>query len=57
METLNTLQQAVATSKADQEKVLVEVRTEQAHIQDQFRVELDASRANNEQLRRAGEEL
>jgi len=57
METVNTLQQAVATSKADQERVLAEVWPEQAHKQDQFRVELDASRARNEELHRANEEL
>jgi len=43
METVNTLQQEVATSKADQERVLAEVQAEQAHRQDQFRVDLDAS--------------
>jgi len=57
METIRTLQQIVEASKADQERVLGEVRTEQALRQDQFRVELDASRTDNEDLRRANEEL
>ena len=44
-------------SKADQERVFAEVRAEQALRQDQFRVELDASRTSNEELRRVNEEL
>ena len=36
---------------------MAEVRVEQAHRQDQFRVELDVSRASNEELRRTNEEL
>jgi len=57
METLHTLQQIVVTSKVDQERVLVEVRAEQALKQDQFRVELDASQTSNEELHKANEEL
>jgi len=57
METVHTLQETMTTSKADQERILVEVRAEQALRQDQFRVELDASRTSNEELRRANEEL
>jgi len=57
METIRALQQTVATTKVDQEKVLVEVRAEQALRQDQFQVELDASHASNEELREANEEL
>jgi len=57
METIHALQQTVATSKTDQERVLVEVRAKQALRQDQFKVELDASRTDNEELRQANEEL
>ena len=57
MENVNTLQQVVTMSKADQERVLAEVRAEQAHRQDQFRVEFDTSRASTKELCRANEEL
>jgi len=57
METVNTLQETVASSKADQESLLAEVRVEQALRQDQFMVELNASQTSNEELRRANEEL
>lgn len=50
METIRTLQQTVATSKADHKRVLDEVRAEQALRQDQFKFELDASRTDNEEL-------
>ena len=57
METIHTFQQAVAASKADQDRTLAEVQVEQATNQDRFHVDLVASRANNEELRRANEEL
>jgi len=57
METIRALQQAVATSKADQNKILAEVQAEQAASQDRFQVDLVASRTNNEELRKANEEL
>jgi len=57
METVHTLQQIVAASKADQERVLVEVRAEQALRQDQFTDELDASRTSNEELHRTNDQL
>ena len=57
METIRTLQQAVEASKADQERVLAEVQAEQALRQDQFRIELDVSLRDNEELRQVNEEL
>ena len=57
METINTLQETVTSSRVDQERLLAEVRAEQALTQDQFRVELDASRTSNEEICRANEEL
>ena len=53
METVNTLQETVAASKADQKRVWAEVRVEQALRQDQFKVELDASWTSNEELHMA----
>jgi len=43
METVNTLQETVAVSRADLERLMAEVRPEQVLRQDQFRAELDAS--------------
>jgi len=57
METIYTLQQAVVASKADQDRNLTEVQAEQAASQNRFQNDLVASRANNEKLRRANEEL
>jgi len=57
METIRALLQTVVVSKADQNRILAEVRAEQAASQDRFHVDLDASRTNNEELRRANEEL
>jgi len=57
METINVLQETVAASKADQDKLMAEVRVEQVHRQDQFKTELDASRVSNEELHKANEEL
>jgi len=57
METVPTIQEAVATSKADQVRLMVEVQAEQVLRQDQFILELDASRASNEELRKASEDL
>jgi len=52
METIRALQQAVAASKADQRRILAEVQAEQSASQDRFQVNLVASRANIEELRR-----
>ena len=57
METICALQETVATTKTDQDRIMVEVRAEQAASQDQFQVNLDASRTDNEDLRKANEEL
>ena len=57
METIHTLQQAVATSKADQDRILVEVQAKQAASQNRYQNDLAAPHANNEELRRANEEL
>ena len=56
METVSVLQEAVAASRADQERLMEEVRAEQVLRQDQFK-ELDASRVSDEELRKANEEL
>ena len=56
METINALQETVAASKADQDRLMVEVRAEQVLRQNQFIVELDAL-ASNEELCKANEEL
>jgi len=57
METIRTLQQAVAASKADQDIILAEIQAEQAASRNRFQNDLAASRANNEELHRANEEL
>ena len=57
METIRALQQAVAVSKADQDRILAEVQAEQGASQDRFQVDLAMSRANNEELRKTNEEL
>ena len=57
METIRALQQVVASSKADQDMILVEVQAKQAANQNRFQDDLAVSRANNEELRRANEEL
>ena len=54
---MTTLQEAIATSKAKQERLMAEVRTEQVLKQDQFMAEIDASQTSNEELRKANEEL
>jgi len=54
---VTTLQEAIATSKAKQERLMAEVRTEQVLKQDQFMAEIDASQTSNEELRKANEEL
>ena len=51
METIRALQQAVATSKADQDRILAEVQAEQVANQDRFQVDLAVSQASNEELR------
>ena len=57
LETGSALQETVATSRVDQERLMWEVRAEQVLRQDHFRAELDASQASNEELRKANEEL
>jgi len=57
METICILQQAVAASKADQDRIMAEVQAEQAANQNRFQDDLAGSRANNEELRRANKEL
>jgi len=57
METIRALQQAVAVSKADQDRILVEVQAEQATSQNWYQDDLAASHANNKELRRANKEL
>jgi len=57
METVSTLQETVAAFRADQERLMVEIRVEQVLRQDQFRAELDVLRASNEELRKDNEEL
>jgi len=57
MEIIRTLQQDVAASKADQDMILAEVQAEQAANENRFQNDLAASRANNEELRIANEEL
>ena len=57
METINALQEMVAASKGDQDRLMAEVRAEHVLRQEQFRAELDVSQASNEELRKANEEL
>jgi len=57
METMRSLQEAITRSKAEQERLMAEVRVEQVLRQDQFMAEIDASRASNEELCKANEEL
>jgi len=57
METIYTLQQTVAASKTDQDRILAEVQAEQTASQNRFQVDLDVSRTSNEELHRANEEL
>jgi len=57
IETIHALQQAVAASKADQDRIIAEVQVEQAANLDRFHVDLAASRANNEELCKTNEEL
>ena len=57
METIRALQQAVTVSKADQDRILAEVQAEQAASQNRYQHNLVVSHANNEELRRANEEL
>jgi len=44
-------------AKTEQEKLIAEARAEQVLRQDQLMAEIDASRANSEELRKANEEL
>jgi len=48
MEIVSALQEAVAASRADQKRLMAEVRAEQVLRQDQIIVELDESRASND---------
>ena len=57
METIHALQQTVATSKTDQDRILAQVQAEQTFSQNWFKIDLDASRTDNEELHRANEEL
>jgi len=52
METIHALQQTVATSKTDQDRILAEVRVEQAASQNRYQNDLAASHATSEELRR-----
>ena len=47
----------MAEAKVEQEKLIAEAWAEQLLRQDQLMVEMDASRANNEELHKANEEL
>jgi len=57
MKTVSALQEAITTSRAEQERLMAEVRAEQVLRQDQFMAKMDASRASNEEVRKANEEL
>jgi len=52
METICALQQIVAASKANQDRILAKVRAEQAASQNRYQNDLAASHAANEDLRR-----
>ena len=56
METIRAVQQAIAASKADQDRILAEVQAEHAANQNRFQDDLAASRANNEELSKANKE-
>ena len=49
--------EAMEEAKAEQEKLIAEARAEQLLRQDQLMVEIDASQANSEELRKANEKL
>jgi len=57
METVSALQEAIATFRAEQERLMAEVQVEQVLRQDQFMEEIDAPWESNEELRKANEEL
>jgi len=57
METIRVLQQAMAVSRAEQDRVLAEVQAEQAANQDLVQYDLAVLCANNEELHIANEEL
>jgi len=57
METIRTLQQTVAASKVDHDRIMAEVQAEQTASQNRFQVDLDTSRTDNEELRKVNEEL
>jgi len=57
METVSALQETVAASRGNQDRLMAEVQAEQVLRKDQFRAELDVSRASNGELRKANEEL
>jgi len=52
MDTIRALQQAVAASKVDQDKILAEVQAEQEVSHNRYQNDLVASHVNNEELRR-----
>ena len=49
--------EAMTKAKVAQKKLIAEARAEQLLRQDQLMAEIDASQANNEELRKANEEL
>jgi len=52
METIHALQQTVVASKADQERILVEVRAKQAISQNHYQNDLATVYRTNKELRR-----
>jgi len=57
MEIVSALQEAMATSKVEQQRLMAEVRAEQLLGQDQLMEEINTSRASNDELHRTNEEL
>jgi len=57
METVSVLQEAMAVPKVEHENLMAEARVEQLLRQDQLMAEIDVSRASNEELCKANEEL
>jgi len=57
MEIVSALQEAMTTSRVEQERLMSEARAEQLLKQDQLMVEIDVSQARNEELCKTKEEL
>ena len=57
METVSALQEAMTTSKAEQERFMAKVRAEQLLRQDQLIAEIDVSRASNDELRKTNDDM